>query len=88
MSRDEPDRRDASDYPVIPCPKCGRELPAAGEMSFGGATIPVYTCPECVIRTTFMDERMELPLVFIIGPDGKPCDPASPDGKIDLTDSD
>ena len=60
-------------------------LAAEGELSFGGATIPVYSCPECVTRTTVLGERMELPLTFVIGPGGKPYDPARPDGEIDLT---
>lgn len=54
-------------------------------MSFGGSAAPVYSCPECVTRTTFLGERMELPLTFLIGPDGKACEPANPDGEIDLT---
>ncbi|CAN5512153.1 hypothetical protein BH10PLA1_BH10PLA1_18590 [soil metagenome] len=57
------------DYPVIPCPKCGRQLPADGEVSFGGAVIPVYQCPECITRTTFCGEPMEMALTFIIGPE-------------------
>jgi hypothetical protein len=28
---------------------------------------------------------MDLPLTFILGPDGRPFDPADPDGEIDLT---
>jgi hypothetical protein len=70
------------EMPPIPCPKCGRALPLA--IVFGGATIPVYCCPECVTRKEFTGERMELPLIFILGPDGKPCDPADPEGEIDL----
>ena len=77
-----------SDYPIIPCPKCGRALSADGEISFGSAATAVYSCPECVTRTDFLGEKMELPLTFIIGPDGKPCDPAAPDGAIDLTEYD
>jgi endogenous inhibitor of DNA gyrase (YacG/DUF329 family) len=75
-------------YPTVSCPKCGRQLPADGEVSFGGSTLPVYSCPECVTRTTFMGERMELPLTFLIGPDGKAYDPANPGGEIDLTEYD
>jgi len=60
-------------------------LPPGGEISLGAATIPVYQCPECVTRTTFLGEPMELPLTFIIGPDGNPYDPVNPDGEIDLT---
>lgn len=72
-------------HPVVRCPKCDRELPADGEISFAGMVIPTYCCPECVTRTTFMGEKMELPLMFIIGPDGRPYDPGNPDGEIDLT---
>lgn len=72
-------------YPIVPCPKCGRSLPADGEITFEGATFPSYCCPECVVRREFMGEMMEFPLMFIIGPDGEPFDPAAPDGKIDLT---
>jgi hypothetical protein len=72
-------------YPNVKCPKCGRQLAAEGELSFGGAALPVYSCPECVTRTVFPGERMELPLTFVIGPDGRAYDPANPDGEIDLT---
>jgi hypothetical protein len=72
-------------YPNVACPKCGRTLAADGEITFAGVVLPVYCCPECVTRTDFMGERMELPLMFIIGPDGRAYDPANPDGQIDLT---
>jgi hypothetical protein len=74
-----------ADRHTIPCPKCTRLLHADGELLFGGAVVPVYQCPECVARNTVMGEEMELPLTFIIGPDGKAYDPANPDGEIDLT---
>jgi hypothetical protein len=72
-------------YPTIPCPKCSRQLPADGEISVGEAVIPVYARPECVTRRAVFGETMELPLMFIIGLDGQPYDPADPDGRIDLT---
>jgi|GEM_PF-2642736 len=72
-------------HPTIPCPKCSRPLPADGEIACGGATIATYCCPECVTRRKFMGEMMELPLMFIVGPDGRAYDPADPDGAIDLT---
>lgn len=73
------------DHPTFPCPKCSRPLPADGEIAFAGVTIPTYCCPERVTRRSFMGKPMELPLMFIVGPDGKPNDPADPDGAIDLT---
>jgi hypothetical protein len=72
-------------YPKVECPKCGRLLPPDGEVTFRGAVIPTYCCPECVTRTTLMGESMELPLIFILGPDGRAFEPADPDGELDLT---
>ena len=72
-------------HPTVRCPKCSRRLQADGEITSAEQTIPVYVCPECLIRTTFMGQAMEMPLMFVIGPDGRAIDPANPDGEIDLT---
>ena len=72
-------------YPFVKCPKCNRELAADGEMQIGDVCLPTYQCPECVTRTKFLGETLELPLTFMIGPDGRAFDPADPDGEIDLT---
>jgi DNA-directed RNA polymerase subunit RPC12/RpoP len=73
------------DYPDVACPKCGRRLPADGELSLFGLVLPVYQCSECVSRNTVLGETMEVALTFVIGPDGKPYDPTQPDGQTDLT---
>jgi hypothetical protein len=72
-------------YPKVNCPKCGRLLPASRDVTCGGRSFPFYTCPECVTRTTFMGAPAELSLTFLVGPDGRPTDPARPGGEIDMT---
>jgi hypothetical protein len=71
-------------YAHVVCPKCGRRLPAAGELSVEDVAVPVYSCPECVTRATFAGEEVELPLTFILGPGGRPFDLAHPGDDIDL----
>jgi len=48
-------------------------------MLVANVTVPVYSCPDCITSTTFMCERVDQPLTFFVGIDGKPRDP------IDLT---
>ena len=73
-------------YAPAECPKCGRVLAAAGELSLGEIAVAVYSCPECLTRATFAGERVELPLTFILGPGGRPVDLAHPDDDaIDFT---
>jgi hypothetical protein len=75
--------------PSANCPKCGRALAPDGEFSVnGGPAIPYYQCPECVTRANFLGDRVEFPLTFVIGPDGKAYDPGNPDGAIDMTEYD
>ena len=87
------------DYPVVPCPRCGRMLKAEGELTMPGVYIgpvhddnafcvPAYQCDHCIIRRQPFGpgtEPLEMNLTFIIGPDGKPFDPLEPDGEIDLS---
>jgi len=68
----------------IPCPKCGRSLAPDGEAVLGDQVFPVYSCDECVMTVEMFGETMELPLTFALDADGKPFDPASPDGKLQL----
>ena len=72
-------------HPSVNCPKCGRLVAPQGEVTVRGAVLPLYCCPECLTRRTFMGDFMETGLVFLVGPDGKPFDPVNPDGEIDLT---
>ena len=72
-------------YARIACPKCGRRLPAAGELSLAHIAVAVYSCPECLTHATFAGEEVELPLTFILGPGGRPFDLAHPGAAIDLT---
>jgi hypothetical protein len=61
-------------------------LAAEGELAVFHGVTQVYSCPECVIRPmSGLCAGMELPLMFVLGPDGEPYDPADPDGRIDLT---
>ena len=52
--------------------------PAAGH----GGLLPVYSCPVCTVAASMFGEAMALPLTFAVGPDGKPFDPATPDGEL------
>jgi hypothetical protein len=47
-------------------------------------SVPVYQCDECIVEVDFMGEKMELDLTFAVGPDGKPFDPADPEGKLPI----
>lgn len=69
---------------AFPCPKCNRNLIAAGVMTVDGERLPTFSCDECLMSVDFGGEAMELPLTFVVGADGKPFDPASPDGRLNL----
>jgi hypothetical protein len=64
---------------TVPCPKCGRSLAPAGELTVLDSTFPVYTCDECVFRGDFLGQPldMDLPLTFCINSAGRPFDPAT-----------
>jgi hypothetical protein len=63
-------------YKPFPCPKCGRLLQPAGEITFAGQTLPTYQCDECLVTKKIFGEPVEMALTFCIGADGKPFDPA------------
>jgi hypothetical protein len=65
-----------------PCPKCGRPLEPSGTVTTGDRELPVYQCDECLVMTTLFGEPVETALTFCVGPDGKPFDPATPDGRL------
>jgi hypothetical protein len=68
----------------FPCPKCGRVLKQSGEVICAGVgeTVPVFQCDECLVQTDFLGEKVEIALTFALDKDGKPFDPASPDGSL------
>ena len=73
--------------PTYPCPKCGRMLRPEGEVTISATTdarppLPVYSCDECIMVSKVFDEEMELPLSFCVDKEGRPFDPASPDGEL------
>lgn len=68
----------------FPCPKCQRILQPEGVIEAFGEKWLSYQCPECIACVDFMGEKMELPLSFCIGKDGKPFDPATPDGSLPI----
>jgi hypothetical protein len=68
----------------VSCPKCGRALKADGEVAVDLQTVPVYVCPECVTRWSFLGRTMEMPLTFIVRADGRAVDPYDPEGGFDL----
>jgi hypothetical protein len=65
-----------------PCPKCSRILPQSGEAVVDDRSYPVYQCDECLMTADVCGENMEIALTFAIGDDGKPFDPATPDGRL------
>ncbi|HKQ49466.1 MAG TPA: hypothetical protein VJZ71_15450 [Phycisphaerae bacterium] len=70
--------------PTHPCPKCGRQLNQSGEAAVDERVYPIYQCDECIVVTEFMGRTIEMALTFALGDDGKPFDPASPDGHLSL----
>jgi hypothetical protein len=72
-------------HPTTECPKCGRILLALGEVMFHNELMPLYGCPECITRRRVKGTVVELPLTFLITPQGHPLDPANPNGEVDCT---
>lgn len=64
-----------------PCPKCNRLLCQAGSVRLGDAEFPVFTCDECLVRSTLFGVPMELDLTFAVDGDGNVFDPASEDSE-------
>lgn len=53
------------------CPKCNRKLPATGEAAIDRVKFRTFQCDECIVETEFGGEKLELPLTFCVGADGK-----------------
>jgi hypothetical protein len=50
-----------------------------------GEEMAVYQCDECIAPISLgAGETIDGALTFCIGKDGRPFDPASPDGKLQL----
>jgi len=69
---------------TFPCPKCGRKLPKSGEATVAGQSFPVFQCDECLAQVEMFGEPVEVALTFAVGRDGKPFDPATPDGSLPI----
>lgn len=65
----------------ISCPKCTRMLQQSGEVTIDEDTYPIYQCDECLVNDPTFGE---VALTFAIGRDGKPFDPATPDGSLPI----
>jgi hypothetical protein len=65
---------------TVPCPKCKRPLAQVGEVVVNGHAYPVYQSDndDCAVPWTVGDSVFPTAYTFIIGPDGKPHDPAAP----------
>lgn len=50
-------------------------------MRLGDAEFPVFTCDECLVRSTLFGVPMELDLTFAVDGDGNVFDPASEDSE-------
>lgn len=57
-------------------------LRPSGELAIGRDTTTVYQCDECFMTVDMMGSSEEVALTFALDPDGKPFDPASPDGTL------
>ena len=68
----------------VPCPKCGRVLKPAGEVTvehLGAAeTLPVYQCDECLVKGRLFG--LDTALTFCVDGDGRAFNPADPDGPL------
>jgi hypothetical protein len=66
----------------FPCPKCGRSLLPAGELTVGDRTFPTYQCDECVVSREVLGLTMDVALTFCVNEHGQAFDPAGPDGSL------
>ena len=48
------------------CPKCGRSLKPASELSSAGSTELVYQCDECLQSVEMFGETLEIALTFTV----------------------
>jgi hypothetical protein len=69
---------------TIKCPKCGRPLQAEGEAFVDDERFPVFSCPECIMNVSMFGKPVALPLTFCLDAEGRPFDPAAPDGRLSL----
>lgn len=63
----------------FPCPKCGDLLPASGQLTAEGETMPVYQCDRCTMVTKFCGEDVETAVTFARRADGSLVNPAEPE---------
>lgn len=63
--------------PVYHCPRCSAELEAAGDVDGS----PVYQCDRCTVNREIFGLPVEVALTFLVGPDGRPVEPADPTGR-------
>lgn len=66
----------------VPCPRCGRQLEQTGTVTCEGDETPVYQCDDCIVRVNFGGKTMDGNLTFCLDKQGRPFDPASPDGSL------
>jgi hypothetical protein len=59
-------------------------LDPSGVVTVDDRDLPVYQCDECTVPTDIGGERFDAALTFCVGEDGRPFDPASPDGEIQV----
>lgn len=59
------------------CPKCNRQLAAAGEVTVpeGGPPLPVFQCGECIDTWTIDGETFEHALTFAVDAAGRVVSP-------------
>ena len=61
------------------CPKCNRSLAATGEVAFGGSTLAVFQCDECMRRVVFENVPFDAALTFAVDELGGFFDPTTGD---------
>jgi hypothetical protein len=67
---------------TFPCPRCSKPLSPEGTLSIDGLECPLYQCDVCTVPWNFGGETFAAAYTFVVGPDGRPFDPAADDDAV------
>lgn len=59
------------------CPRCGRALPASGELVVDGVACAVYQCGRCIMDVEFGGEKVSVAVTFCVNENGHAIDPVT-----------